>query len=332
MADGRVILSNVVASQEAIHAKYGGVFPEVASRQHILTIVPVVREAMEGAGVGWDDLTAVAVTFGPGLAGSLLVGLNMAKAVALAHDLPLLGINHLEGHLYANWLIVEGREENPEPRFPLLCLIVSGGHTDLVVMTDHGQYQVLGRTLDDAAGEAFDKVGRLLGLSYPGGPAIQEAAKEGSPTAFKLPRAWLKGTYNFSFSGLKTAVLRTVQKYQKGAPSVDTMPTVIRPLPMANLAASFQEAVVDVLVEKTRRAAKECQVTEVLLAGGVASNLRLRQRMKERLSHPIRYPPPYLCTDNAAMIAAAGTYAWRAGRRSGWDLDVAPSAGLSLSS
>ena len=333
VADGRHILSNVVASQEAIHAKYGGVFPEVASRQHVLTIVPVVREAMEQAGVGWDDLTAVAVTYGPGLAGSLLVGLNMAKAVALAHNLPLLGINHLEGHLYANWLIVEEREENPEPRFPLVCLIVSGGHTDLVVMTDHGQYQVLGRTLDDAAGEAFDKVGRLLGLPYPGGPAIQEAAKGGSPTAFKLPRAWLKGTYDFSFSGLKTAVLRIVQKYRGSASSrkgtlAATMPTVIRPLPVANLAASFQEAIVDVLVEKTRWAAEEHQVTEVLLAGGVASNLRLRQRMKERLSHPIRCPPPYLCTDNAAMIAAAGTYAWRTGRRGGWDLDVAPSAGL----
>jgi N6-L-threonylcarbamoyladenine synthase len=335
VADGRVILSNVVASQEAIHAKYGGVFPEVASRQHILTIVPVVQEAMEGAGVGWDDLTAVAVTYGPGLAGSLLVGLNLAKAVALARDLPLVGINHLEGHLYANWLIVEEREDNSEPRFPLLCLIVSGGHTHLVVMTDHLQYQVLGRTLDDAAGEAFDKVGRLLGLSYPGGPAIQKAAVEGSPTAFKLPRAWLKGTYDFSFSGLKTAVLRIVQKYQKGTSpqrgrkgALVAMPTVIRPLPVANLAASFQEAVVDVLVEKTRQAAEEYQVTEVLLAGGVASNLRLRQQMRERLSYPLRYPPPYLCTDNAAMIAAAGTYAWRAGRRSGWDLDVAPSAGL----
>ncbi|MFQ6058336.1 MAG: tRNA (adenosine(37)-N6)-threonylcarbamoyltransferase complex transferase subunit TsaD [Anaerolineae bacterium] len=337
VADGRVILSNVVASQEAIHAKYGGVFPEVASRQHVLTIVPVVQEAMEQAGVGWGDLTAVAVTYGPGLAGSLLVGLNMAKAVALAHDLPLLGINHLEGHLYSNWLIVEGRKEEAEPRFPLLGLIVSGGHTDLVLMTDHGQYQVLGRTLDDAAGEAFDKVGRLLGLPYPGGPSIQEAAKQGSRTAFNLPRAWLKGSYNFSFSGLKTAVLRIVQKYQKkGTPPhagrkgtlAAIVPTVTRPLPVANLAASFQEAVVDVLVEKTRQAAEEHEVREVLLAGGVASNLRLRQRMKERLRHAVRYPPPYLCTDNAAMIAAAGYYAWRSGRRSDWGLDVEPSAGL----
>jgi N6-L-threonylcarbamoyladenine synthase len=193
-------------------------------------------------------------------------------------------------------------------------------------MADHGQYRVLGRTLDDAAGEAFDKVGRLLGLPYPGGPAIQEAAREGCPAAFHLPRAWLKSTYDFSFSGLKTAVLRMVQSYPTSTPSV------VRPLPVANLAASFQEAVVDVLVEKTRRAAEEYQVTEVLLAGGVASNLRLRQQMRERLSHPVRYPPPCLCTDNAAMVAAAGTYAWRSGRRSGWDLDVAPSIGLPSSS
>ena len=328
VTDGRVIESSVVASQVDIHRRYGGVFPEVASRQHILSIEPVVEEAMAEADVAWQDLDAVAVTYGPGLAGSLLVGVNTAKGLAWAQGLPLIGINHLEAHIYANWLV-----DTLPPSFPLVCLIVSGGHTELILMTDHGRYRRLGGTLDDAAGEAFDKVGRLLGLPYPGGPAIQEAARAGTPTAFKLPRAWLPGTYDFSFSGLKTAVLRIVQKYQPEAGSKQAAkprvvssqdPPLIRVLPTANLAASFQAAVVDVLVEKTCRAAEEFGAKTILLAGGVAANELLRAEMVKRGPVPVRYPPLFLCTDNAAMVAGVGFFHHRAGERSGWDLDVVP--------
>jgi len=351
VADGRFIRSNVVASQEAVHARYGGIFPEVASRIHIEAIVPVIEEAMAQAGVGWADLVAIGVTYGPGLAGSLLVGVNMAKALVMAHNLPLMGVNHLEAHVYSNWLVTtDGRQElsdeetwSAEPVFPALCLVVSGGHTELVLLRGHGDYQVLGRTLDDAAGEAFDKVARLLGLGYPGGPAIQRASQDGSPTAFEFPRAWLDSPYDFSFSGLKTAVLRTVQALQG-----DTVPTPGRrtrssdagtagePLPVADLAASFQEAVVDVLTEKTRLAAAEFQVREVLLAGGVAANLRLRQLMGERIDLSLRYPPLYLCTDNAAMVAAAAHFRLQTRLRAdpetplsqNLDLDVVPSLSL----
>jgi N6-L-threonylcarbamoyladenine synthase len=263
---------------------------------------------------------------------------NVAKGIAWAKGLPLIGVNHLEAHLYANWLYTprQGAEEGaplPAPRFPLLCLIVSGGHSDLVLMTAHGQYRVLGRTLDDAAGEAFDKVARLLGLGYPGGPAIQAAAEGGNPNLFDLPRARLKDSYDFSFSGLKTAVLRIVQKAEGSGkqPSKERSrlitsrtPPTQRRLPLADLAASFQAAVVDVLVEKTRRAAEEFQVEEVLLGGGVASNALLRQRMAARVKVPVRYPPPALCTDNAAMVASAGYFKHMAGERAGWNLDVQP--------
>ncbi|MEJ2207789.1 MAG: tRNA (adenosine(37)-N6)-threonylcarbamoyltransferase complex transferase subunit TsaD [Anaerolineae bacterium] len=352
VADGRTIVSNVVASQVDIHRRYGGVFPEVASRQHVLSILPVVRQALAEAGIDWhgDDggtvspaqpgaepeagLAAVAVTYGPGLAGSLLVGLNAAKGLALGRGLPLVGVNHIEAHIYANWLV-----DAPPPELPAVCLVVSGGHTELILMTGLGQYRRLGGTLDDAAGEAFDKVGRLLGLSYPGGPAIQEAARAGSPTAFKLPRAWLPGTHDFSFSGLKTAVLRIVQKYQpeaEGRPAPkpravnSQTPPVMRVLPVANLAASFQAAVVDVLVEKTCQAAQEFEARGVLLAGGVAANELLRSEMTRRCPLPVRYPPPQLCTDNAAIIASAGFYRFAAGERAGWDLDVVPSLQLAV--
>jgi N6-L-threonylcarbamoyladenine synthase len=362
--DGRRILSNVVASQIDLHRQYGGVFPEMASRQHILTIMPVIQQALRQslsrakprdsgqalrqslsrakprdsgqalteAELDWDDLDAIAVTYGPGLPGSLLVGVNTAKGLAYGRGLPLLGINHIEAHIYANWLVVDDSAQ--EISFPLLALVVSGGHTELILMTDHGQYQRLGHTLDDAAGEAFDKVGRLLGLEFPGGPAIERVAQEGNPLAFKLPRAWLKGTYNFSFSGLKTAVLRIVQKYEGRVSSASAdstgnrriaasqTPSVIRPLPVANLAASFQASVIDVLVEKTRMAAEEHQVKLILLAGGVAANRLLCQQMAERSALPVLYPPPALCTDNAAMIASAGYFRYQAGHRSGWDLDV----------
>jgi N6-L-threonylcarbamoyladenine synthase len=334
--DGRVIHSSVVASQVDIHRRYGGVFPEVASRQHVLSIVPVIDEALAEAEVEWGDpsdssgrgIAAVAVTYGPGLAGSLLVGVNAAKGLAWGRGLPLLGINHIEAHIYGNWLV-----DAPPPEFPALCLVVSGGHSELILMKGHGQYRRLGGTLDDAAGEAFDKVGRLLGLAYPGGPAIQEAARAGSPTAFKLPRAWLPGTYDFSFSGLKTAVLRIVQKHQppgdarataKPRTITSQSPPVMRVLPVANLAASFQAAVVDVLVEKTCQAAEEFGARVVLLAGGVAANEALRAEISQRSPVPVRYPPPSLCTDNAAIVASAAFFRFEAGERSGWDLDVVP--------
>ncbi len=340
--DGRLIHSSLVSSQVDLHRQYGGVFPEMASRQHILTIVPIVEQALAQAGVDWDDLAAVAVTYGPGLVGSLLVGVNLAKGLALARGLPLIGINHLEGHLYANWLYkiedsatVEGNNKAISappivPAFPLVCLIVSGGHTELILMAGHGQYRRLGGTIDDAAGEAFDKVGRLLGLDYPGGPAIQQAARGGKATSFKLPRAWLGDSYDFSFSGLKTAVLRLVQRYEdKGLPpSAAGQSQAPGALPVANLAASFQAAVVDVLVEKTRRAAEEYKAVHILLAGGVAANTLLRREMQRRANIPVISPLPELCCDNAAMVAGAAYWHWRHDEYSAWDLDVIPNLKL----
>lgn len=341
--DGRLIHSLVVASQIDLHQTYGGVFPEVASRQHVLAIVPVIEEAMNKAGVIWSDLSAVAVTHGPGLAGSLLVGANAAKGIAAAADLPLIGVNHLEAHFYANWLVqkeeaVVPRSMPAPPDFPLLCLIVSGGHTTLLYIADHGRYKLLGQTIDDAAGEAFDKVARLLDLGYPGGPIIERTAQEGDPRAFDLPRAWLKGSYDFSFSGLKTAVLRLVQRYGgKGAPSSlrearqSTLPPrVVRELAIPDIAASFQEAVVDVLVTKTEMASQEYAVREVLLAGGVAANKTLRAAMTDRLSVPVRFPPLKFCTDNAAMVASAGFFQYAQGDFQDWRMDVHPRLGLPL--
>jgi N6-L-threonylcarbamoyladenine synthase len=335
VADGREIKSSVVASQVDIHRRYGGVFPEVASRQHVLSILPVIDRALDEAGIGSGEeggpslaeqgIAAVAVTYGPGLAGSLLVGVNAAKGLAWGQGLPLIGVNHIEAHIYGNWLV-----EGPPPEFPLVCLVVSGGHTELIQMADHGQYRRLGGTLDDAAGEAFDKVGRLLGLPYPGGPAIQEAARDGNPDAFRLPRAWLPGTYDFSFSGLKTAVLHAVQKFEPrdNMRSSAQGPTVVRALPVADLAASFQAAAVDVLVEKACQAAEEFEARTLLLAGGVAANELLRGEIEGRCPVPVRYPPLSLCTDNAAMIASAGYFYLQAGRQAGWDLDVLPNLKL----
>jgi len=310
--DGARILSNQIASQVEIHARHGGIVPEVASRQHILAIIPIIEQAMAEARATWSDLDGIAVTIGPGLAGSLLVGVNVAKAIALAQGLPITGVNHLEGHIYANWL----GDSSPSsvPDFPLLCLIVSGGHSDLVLMRGHGDYVILGRTRDDAAGEAFDKAARILGLGYPGGPAIEQAARNGNTISIQLPRAWLKGTSDFSFSGVKTALLRAVEK---GMVSNG-----------ADAAASFQEAVVDVLVTKTVAVAKERRVKQILLAGGVASNELLRQRLAQNSSIPVLVPEPVLCTDNAAMIAACGYYRFQAGKIDGLDLDVIPSLRL----
>jgi N6-L-threonylcarbamoyladenine synthase len=304
--DGRRIIANVVATQEEIHARYGGVVPEVASRRHLETIIPVVESALEQAG-GWEGIDAVGATFGPGLAGSLLVGLNAGKALAFARGLPFIGVNHLEGHIYANWLETVAGE--PEPEFPALALVVSGGHTDLILMEDHGRYRRLGRTRDDAAGEAFDKVARLLDLGYPGGPAIQRVA-EGVRPAITLPRAWMAGTHDFSFSGLKTAVLHLTREPDHP--------------PAAEIAAAFQESVVDVLAAKTVAAAGEFDVRVVLLAGGVASNTPLREAITARSPVPVRYPPPRYCTDNAVMIAACAYFHLVRGERSGFDLDAQP--------
>jgi N6-L-threonylcarbamoyladenine synthase len=305
--DGVRILSNRIASQVEVHARYGGIVPEVASRQHTLAIIPILEQAMAEAKVTWGDLGGIAVTIGPGLAGSLLVGVNVAKAIALARGLPITGVNHLEGHIYANWLASHAID------FPVMCLIVSGGHSDLVLMRGHGDYVLLGRTRDDAAGEAFDKAARILGLGYPGGPAIEQAARRGK-ASIPLPRAWLKGTSDFSFSGIKTALLRLVEG-DKISNQTDA-------------AASFQEAVFDVLVTKTVVVAEERQVKQILLAGGVASNKLLRHSLAQNSPVPVLVPELVLCTDNAAMIAACGYYRFKAGKVDGLDLDVVPNLRL----
>ena len=305
--DGTNMLSNEIASQVEIHARYGGIVPEVASRQHTLSIIPIIKAAMKKANVEWKDLAAIAVTNGPGLAGSLLTGVNVAKAICLAQNLPLVGVNHLEGHMYANWLTGNTLE------FPLICLIVSGGHSDIVLMKGHGDYILLGRTRDDAAGEAFDKAARLLGLGYPGGPVIQKAAESGK-TNIPLPKSWIKGTNDFSFSGIKSSLLRLVNEDKN--------------INKNDVAASFQSAVVDVLVTKTIDVAQEYNARQVLLAGGVAANKHLRQTLTERSPFPVIIPSFILCTDNAAMIAACGYFRFQAGKTSSLDLDVIPNMKL----
>jgi N6-L-threonylcarbamoyladenine synthase len=315
--DGKTIASNIIASQISLHAQYGGVFPEIASRAHVEAIGVVVEQAIHDAGIAPDKLDAIAVTRGPGLVGSLLVGINYAKGLALALDKPLVGVNHLEGHVYSLWLT----ETQRAVEFPVLVLIVSGGHTTLLLMTGHGQYQPLGSTLDDAAGEAFDKVGRVLGLPFPGGPNIERAALQGNANAYDFPRAKTESGYDFSFSGLKTAVLREAT-VAPSANAVERHPVLRTDVSVPDIAASFQKSLVGALVEKTARAAKDYNVTEILLAGGVSANTALRQAMRAKTDLPVRYPPLNLCTDNAAMIAAAGYYRFEAGLRHGWDMDV----------
>jgi tRNA N6-adenosine threonylcarbamoyltransferase len=336
---GRTILSNVVASQTALHAASGGIVPEVAARAHLRWIVPVLDEALADADVAVEDVDAVAVTHGPGLAGSLLVGLNFAKTLAWIHDKPLVGVNHLEGHLYAAWLRDPGSQaaQPEEPVFPLVALIVSGGHTFLVEMPDHLTYRLLGQTVDDAAGEAFDKVGRLLGLPYPGGPAISRAAEAATRHDAAFPRAWLGDSYDFSFSGLKTAARRTIDE-ARADEGLPTGPDAAREpdarlsdASTAELAWGFQDAVVDVLVTKTIRAALSTGARSIVLGGGVAANGALRARLAgEAEAHglPLIVPRPALCTDNGAMIGAAGARRFVAGERADLSLDARPSLPL----
>jgi N6-L-threonylcarbamoyladenine synthase len=329
--DGRVIRSNVVASQVALHAATGGIVPEVAARAHLRWIVPVLDQAWADAGADWSDVGAIAVTYGPGLAGSLLVGINFAKALAWVHDVPLVGVNHLEGHVYAAWLHDADAADREDPVFPLVALVVSGGHTFLAEMHDHLTYRLLGSTVDDAAGEAFDKVGRLLGLGYPGGPAIGRAAEAAVERDRVFPRAWLGESFDLSFSGLKTAARRIVTEARADAglagDDAGPLPSAI----VAELAWGFQDSVVDVLTTKTIRAARSVGARSIVLGGGVAANGALRARLAgeaEALGIPLIVPRPALCTDNGAMIGAAGARRFAAGERAGLDLDARPSLPL----
>ncbi|WP_080875288.1 tRNA (adenosine(37)-N6)-threonylcarbamoyltransferase complex transferase subunit TsaD [Oceanobacillus timonensis] len=309
--NGRDILSNVVASQIESHKRFGGVVPEIASRHHVEQITMVLEEAVQQAEVTWDDIDAIAVTEGPGLVGALLVGVNAAKALAFAKNKPLIGVHHIAGHVYAN------RLEN-EFEFPLLALIVSGGHTEIVLMKDHYAYELIGETRDDAAGEAYDKVARMLKLPYPGGPEIDRLSAEGKAT-IDFPRAWLEeGSYDFSFSGLKSAVINKLHNAEQRGETLEP----------ANVAASFQQSVVEVLTEKTYRAAQEYNVKQVIVAGGVAANKGLRERLKNRFRNEkadLYIPPIHLCTDNAAMIAAAGTILYEKEKFVALDLNANPS-------
>lgn len=320
--DGKTIASSVIASQIDLHAQYGGVFPEVASRAHVEAISAVIDEAMREAGIPYATLDGIAVTQGPGLVGSLLVGINYAKGLAMSLNKPLMGINHLEGHVYSLWLTQPFRDVE----FPVLVLIVSGGHTELLLMRGHGQYERLGGTLDDAAGEAFDKVGRMLNLPFPGGPHIEKAGQQGNASAYAFPRAKRDDSYDFSFSGLKTAVMREVMVKPSGDKG-EKKSQLRADISVNDVAASFQEALVETLVMKTARAAKMYGATEIFLSGGVSANQRLRALMKKETDLPVRYPPLSLCTDNAAMIATVAHFRYGDMLKRGmlppnWDMDV----------
>ena len=314
--NGREVLSNVISSQIALHTLYGGVVPEIASRKHIERINQVIRQALDEAGVTLNDMTAIGVTYGPGLVGALLVGVAEAKAIAYAAKKPLIGVHHIEGHISANFI------ENPELEPPFICLIVSGGHTHLVIVKDYGEFEIIGRTRDDAAGEAFDKVARAVGLGYPGGPKIDNAAREGNPHAMEFPRAKVEGApYDFSFSGLKSSVLNHINHAQMTGGEIV----------VADLAASFQNAVVEALVSRAIMAAKEYGYDKLAIAGGVACNTALRQAMKDACDKEgiqFYYPSPIFCTDNAAMIGTAAYYEYLKGTRHGWDLNAVPNLKL----
>ena len=319
--DGRHLRSNVIASQIALHSGYGGVVPEVASRQHIRDMLPALERALADSGSALQDVDAVAVTHGPGLAGSLITGLNTAKAVAFGLDVPLIGVNHLEGHLYSSWLTNHDPEE--DPGFPLACLVASGGHTDLLLMEGHGRYELVGRTRDDAAGEAFDKAARILGLGFPGGPEIQRVS-QGANGGQHLPRAWMRDTLDFSFSGLKTATLHLAQEkgvYPPGSEGHD--PAELTDL-VREIASAFQESVVEVISAKLMKMADRYQARGLILGGGVTANARLRQEITRISPLPVIIPPPVLCTDNGAMIAACAYFQYRRGHRSGLELDIDP--------
>lgn len=314
--DNGTLLSNIVYSQLKLHQPFGGVVPEIASRAHLQTVIPTIQKALVEAGIQKDGVEAIAVTFGPGLVGSLLVGLNVAKAMAYALNIPLIGVNHLEGHIFAN------RLDHPDLEPPAMVLLVSGGHTILLLLEDWGRYRVLGQTIDDAAGEAFDKVAKMLTLGYPGGPIIDKLAREGNPEFYRFPRAWLDDkSYNFSFSGLKTAVLNYLKSQKK---------EFIREH-LTDICASFQAAVTDVLLEKTVRAAKEFEVSKIALTGGVARNSYIRAQFEKRANQEglqLFVPSPAYCTDNAAMIGAAGQFYLEAGQHADFSLDAVPNLGL----
>ena len=314
--NGRTVLSSVISSQIATHTVYGGVVPEIASREHIKAINYVIRRALAEADMRLSDLTAIGVTYGPGLVGALLVGVADAKALAYGAGKPLVGVHHIEGHVSANFI------EHPDLEPPFVCLIVSGGHTHLVIVKDYGEFEIIGRTRDDAAGEAFDKVARAVGLGYPGGPKVDRAAKEGNPHAVEFPRGKIDGSpYDFTFSGLKSAVLNYINHAKMTGEEIA----------VPDLAASFQNSVVDSLVSRTVAAAKEYGYRKVAIAGGVASNSALRAAMEEacrRRNLRCYYPSPILCTDNAAMIGAAAYYEYRKGNLAGWDLNAVPNLKL----
>ena len=314
--DGRKVLSNIISSQIEIHKLYGGVVPEIASRKHIEKVIQVVDEALKEASLTMDEIDAVAVTYGPGLVGALLVGVSAAKSLAFAHNKPLIGVHHIEGHISANYI------ENEELEPPFLCLVVSGGHTNLVIVKDYGEYEVLGKTRDDAAGEAFDKVARAIGLGYPGGPKIQKISEEGNKDAIAFPRAKVADNpFDFSFSGLKSSVLNYINSCEMKGEEINK----------ADIAASFQEAVVDVLVSHTIEGAKQLGFKKIAMAGGVASNTVLREEMKEaceRRGFMFYHPSPILCTDNAAMIGAAAYYDYKKGLISDLTLNAVPSLKL----
>ena len=314
--NGREVLSNVIYTQIALHTKYGGVVPEIASRKHIEKINQVIEEALKQAGVTLEDITAIAVTYGPGLVGALLVGVSEAKAISFATGIPLVGVHHISGHISANYI------EYPELEPPFVCLVASGGHSHLVVVKDYGEYEIIGRTRDDAAGEAFDKVARAIGLGYPGGPKIDKLSKEGNPDAIVFPRAKVaENEYDFSFSGLKSAVLNYLNSCQMKGETVN----------QADVAASFQKAVIDVLVEHSLHAVKQYGYHKFAIAGGVASNSSLREAFEKecgRRGIAFYHPSPVLCTDNAAMIGAAGYYEYKKGVRHGYDLNAVPNLKL----
>lgn len=314
--NGRSVLSNVISSQIDLHKLYGGVVPEIASRKHIEKINQVIEEALKEADATLDDLDAIAVTYGPGLVGALLVGVAEAKAISFAKNIPLVGVHHIEGHISANYI------ENLDLEPPFLCLVVSGGHTHLVIVKDYGEFEILGRTRDDAAGEAFDKVARAIGLGYPGGPKIDKLSKQGNAYAMDFPKAKVADApYDFSFSGVKSAVLNHLNKCKMmGEPIVE-----------ADIAASFQRCVVEVLVDHAIAAAKDYHISKLAIAGGVASNQTLRSAMKQACENngiQFYYPSPIFCTDNAAMIGVAGYYEYRKGTRHGWDLNAVPNLKL----